>query len=231
MSTTSFTSLASVPGASLAIVLAACLSCFAAGAHGAGYDEAASGDLSNDRLVPTPLAGSPGANVVKGSFGNGDLDYVTLTVPAGQQLSAIILGNGTVFGGTRAFMGVQAGSTMTVDPNAGSAAGLLGWAHFDVGQYGRDILPEVAIGPGATGFSPPLGPGVYTFWIQETGLAPGLGFELDFRLSAVAASAGKQVPTLPVAAAVVMVLVLANIGARSVRSNTGRRDGERHRVR
>ena len=48
-------------------------------------------------------------------------------------------------------------------------ANLLGWVHLSSSLLGTDVLDNIGTGPGAIGFLPPLGPGTYSFWLQQTG--------------------------------------------------------------
>ena len=148
------------------------------GALAAGYREKDSGDLSDDRGAPTAVELGLGANVIAGHFGakakpNGnvtDRDYFTVRIPSGQQLSAVTLGSATVVGSSAAFIGVQTGKKVTVVPDGGSYAGLLGWTDFSAGDAGTDLLPKIGTGSGAQGFVPPLGAGTYSFWVQEASI-------------------------------------------------------------
>lgn len=147
----------------------------ATAAQAAGYNEKKRGDLSDDGLQPDMVALRPGANVVAGKFGTAvkkdgprtDRDYFTITVAAGQTLDAVWLDAKTFVGGAYSFIGVQSGPQVTVPPDGNSAEELLGWTHFGSGDEGRDLLPRIGAGAGAIGFKPPLGPGVYSFWVQE----------------------------------------------------------------
>lgn len=84
------------------------------------HDEAASGDLSNDRSQPTLVPLALGTNSVVASmaqFDEGmDLDYMRINLPAGTTLTAILLEK---FDGPNetGFIGVQAGTTVNVDPD------------------------------------------------------------------------------------------------------------------
>lgn len=156
-----------------------------ASAGAAERHESVAGDLRGDRLAPATLelawGGTPGPNgqagnnVISGSFGRGvdglvDRDYLHLHVPQGYSLSEIRVGQQATFAGRSAFIGIAAGASMPVDPDAGSAAGLLGWAHFGPTQRQTDVLDEMAVAAaGASGFDRPLPAGSYTLWIQETG--------------------------------------------------------------
>lgn len=152
------------------------------------YDEAVSGDLSNTGLSPTGVALSLGSNEVFGATGSAvvggvlvfDRDYFTVTVPAGFQLASLVQLPGTLTSGL-SFLGVEAGSQVTVSPTPADATGLLGWVHYSAATSGADLLPIMGVPDfGSTGFVPPLGPGDYSFWIQE--LAVGrfpYGFDLE----------------------------------------------------
>lgn len=159
-------------------------------AQAADWNESLQGDLSNLRLAPTALLLDTGANLVRGAFGGGDLDYLAVSVPQGMRLSALRYGDGMVLGGVRSFVGVQAGPQMTVPPDTEAADGLLGWAHVQHAAVGTDLLPEIGRGFGASGFVGALPAGVYTFWVQDTSHEPGLAFSLNLEVSAVPEPAG-----------------------------------------
>jgi hypothetical protein len=100
-------------------------------------------------------------------------------------LSAIVLGTATDVGGAVSFISLQAGKIMTVPPDTMSPAKLLGWAHFGTSDEGTDILPAIAAGQGAIGFTPPLGAGTYTFWLQELSVCT-CAYQFNFRISPAA---------------------------------------------
>ncbi len=163
---------------SLSLVIAASLT----GHAGADvvHDESLDGDLSNDRFNPTPYALAQGVNSLLATSMAGDREFIALTIPAGLQLSSLVqvsyIGDDGI-----AFMGVQAGPVMTVDPDSFSAEGLLGWTHFGpfAAPDGTDLLPLMGQGFGADGFTPPLPTGTYTFWLQQAGADPST-YQLDF---------------------------------------------------
>lgn len=144
---------------------------FSSTALAAGYMEKKSGDLSNDGLNPTAVKVKLGDNVIEGDDGTHagvtDRDYFTIKIAKGQQLSAIVLDPKTVVGGNVSFIGVQKGKQVTVAPVGGNPADLLGWTHFGTDDEGTDLLPAICTGAGAQGCTPPLGPGTYSFWVQE----------------------------------------------------------------
>jgi hypothetical protein len=141
------------------------------------YDEA-SGDLPGSGLSPTIQSLgvlSEGSNEVHGTTGGTvvggtripDRDYFTVTVPVGFKLTALTQLPGTT--SLVGFLGVQTGAQLTVAPSAATAAGLLGWIHYGIPTLGTDLLPTMGTnGFGADGFTPPLGAGDYSFWIQDT---------------------------------------------------------------
>ena len=69
---------------------------------------------------------------------------------------------------------------MTVSTGATDATGLLGWVHYDASDIGTNILPLMdSSGLGATGFTPPLRAGTYSFWVQEASVGTvNYGFHL-----------------------------------------------------
>src|SRR5262249_26452725 len=135
-------------------------------------NEATVGDFSTDGLHPTSLDFQPGSNQIFGTTGRPttviDRDYITFTVPVGFVWSAVIELPGTQSGGSLSFFGVQAGPQVTVDPTAFSAAGLLGWTHYDPSLVNTTLLPAIGTGGlGSDGFTPPLPAGTYSLWIQD----------------------------------------------------------------
>jgi hypothetical protein len=147
------------------------------------WNETVSGDLSDNWLVPSPVALGAGSNTLSGTTGERDdgsidRDYFVMTIPAGVVLTQILLvdyfSNDQV-----AFIGVQGGTVMP-DPNIVTADSLLGWALFGPSAVGSDLLDELSVPryPGG-GFIPPVaGPATFTFWVQQTGEATL--YEIDF---------------------------------------------------
>ena len=158
-------------------------------ANAANWDEAADGDLSTDPNTPTAISFNVGSNIISGTVQspNDIRDYLTFELGAGQQLDAIILlaydDIATGNPGNRGFYAINAGSTSFI-PDGGTAGSFLGGDHLDP-DIGTDLLPALASGTLAgTGFDLPLGEGVYSFLVQQTG--PELtGYSLEFVVSAV----------------------------------------------
>ena len=128
------------------------------------------GDLSGNRLAPTPLTLSLGDNELFGivggnpGMGDSDLDYFSITIPTGLQLSNLFLDH-YESPDLAAFLGMQAGPIFTVDPVDATSDVLLGWTHFGPGQIGQDLLAIMSTQ--GIGFTPPLSSGTYTFWAQQ----------------------------------------------------------------
>jgi len=147
------------------------------------FDEAVSGDLSNDKAAPTALTLTPGSNSVIGTVngfppGTDAQDWVSFTIPTGFVMTSYV---NSKYGSEddQGFTGFQVGSSFSGDEfTAGNYAG---YAHFGTGAtnpdgsppsstVGVDLLPLMAdpsFAPGATGFTPPLTAGTYTFLIQQ----------------------------------------------------------------
>lgn len=172
----------------LNVLCAALVLCASTSGHAVvAYNEAVSGDLSGVGTSPTFVALVAGSNQVLGATGNPgpgtDRDYFSVTVPAGSVLSALTVLSGTAPLGL-AFLGIQAGSQVTVLPTAGSPAGLLGWTHYAVADVGVNVLPRIGTGVGASGFSGALPAGSYAFWIQD--FNPGSStYNLELTVAAV----------------------------------------------
>ncbi len=135
------------------------------------YDEAVAGDLSDDNLAPSLIPLVEGSTIVTGSTTASplDRDIFTFTVPTGQELVAVIL-QAYIAGDDQSFFAVAEGATIASLLNP---AALLGNALIGAtpgAMQGDDVLDDLGAltFPGSTGFSGPLGPGTYTFWIQET---------------------------------------------------------------
>ena len=146
----------------------------AAPALATDYDEAVDGDISGDRFNPTVLNLTTGSNVVvatqQGDAFGRDVDYLTIVVPTGSQLVRLDCPAYSALGKPNlAFLGVQAGPIFTTPFTNTDAADLLGGVVYGFFSVGTDILPQVGTLGGATGFTPPLPAGTYTWWYNQTG--------------------------------------------------------------
>ncbi len=148
----------------------------------ARFTEEALGDFSDDPAGPTPLeALAPGdTEIVAAQEGSPrDIDYVSFSVPEGTELSRLTLAGYDAGAGNLAFLGLQAGPVVTVDPFAPSAGDLLGGITYGAGQLGQDILPAIGALGGAIGFTGALPAGTYTLWLNQTGPASEVTFILE----------------------------------------------------
>lgn len=169
----------------LVAMTALCAMLAAAPAKAVIYNEATSGDLSNDKGAPTALTLTPGLNAVIGTvngFGNGDpQDWVSFTIPTGFVMISYVNARYTS-SDDQGFTGFAFGSTFPSGTDSEFVAGnYAGFAHFGieatnpdgtpgVSTVGVNLLPLMAdstFAPGAAGFTPPLGAGTYTFLIQQ----------------------------------------------------------------
>jgi len=159
------------------------------------YDEGVSGDLSNNRLAPTPITFGIGENIVAGMDGHDvtgavDRDYFTFTLGANEVLSGIVVLPGTETLGL-SFIGLESGNQITLDPTTTTAAGLLGWTHYSSGNnnhpsdIGVNLLSRMSVpANGSSGFGA-LGPGTYSVWLQETSPGGAVPYRLNFAVSQV----------------------------------------------
>ena len=139
------------------------------------HNETSDGDLSGVFGTPTALSFAFGDNTVVGQVGqngNGgaasapgagyDADYFSFDIAAGQTLTRIKVDGYTVSGnaGNGSFVGYVAASSF-VDQSTVDA-----WQFFSAGT-------------GDLGFTP-LGPGSYSFWVQENTVNSG---SVDYQLT------------------------------------------------
>jgi hypothetical protein len=137
------------------------------------YDEAIDGDISGDMANPMVLPLSEGLNLLSATSMAGDVEYVTVIIPADFRLESIVLQDyeSPLEDGT-AFAAVQNGCVFTEPGQNTDVANLLGYSHFGPSSavpIGTDILDDMGLGSGAIGFDGPLPSGIYTFWLQQTG--------------------------------------------------------------
>jgi hypothetical protein len=180
---------------------AVCALLAAAPAKATIYDEAVSGDLSNDKGAPTALTLTPGSNSVIGTVngfppgGSDPQDWVSFTIPTGFVMTSYI-NSKYVSTDDQGFTGFQFGSSFSGDEFL--APSYAGYAHFGTGAtnpdgtpplstVGVDLLPLMAnptFAPGATGFTPPLAAATYTFLIQQ-GDPATTSYEFDMTVRSV----------------------------------------------
>ena len=152
------------------------------------FNEAVDGDLSNLPGAPTAVNFNVGVNSVWGTLradaASSDVrDYFTFTIAAGQQLTALLQQDYTDIasgnGANRGFHAISAGATSAIPSNS-TITRFLGADHFDPVAAGTDLLPGLGTSTfGEIGFTGPLGPGTYTYLVQNTSDNPSR-YELDF---------------------------------------------------
>jgi MYXO-CTERM domain-containing protein len=143
------------------------------------WDESVDGSLSTDRFSTTDLGAlSIGSNDVIGTTVSGISKFFTITIAEGTELSALIV-EGWESADDIGFLGVVDGDWFDVDPANPDVTQLLGYAHYGELDLGQDILPTIGTGPGSQGFTGPLGPGDYSFWVRQGG-ADAATWDLNF---------------------------------------------------
>lgn len=141
---------------------------------GVAHDEALNGDLSNNASAPTVLAFGPGGNLVSGSVMlQGDMrDYFTFNVPPGRALVAlrqVFYSDGAGTFGSVGYHAIREGVT-SLEPGFGTANNFLGGNHMFNELPGTDLLPFLAAAlTNGSGFTIPLGPGNYSYVMQQSG--------------------------------------------------------------
>ena len=155
------------------------------------YDEATSGDLSGSAVAPTDLGTIEDAVlVVKGSVqAPVDIrDYFTLTIPKGATLDSMRLidyFDGVTGGfGNTSYVMIDVGPTSVI-PSSSTSDDFLGGSHLNRIRFANadvNMLDRLSSAPqGGSGFSYPLGPGSYTFNVQQTGSQQNVyEIQLDF---------------------------------------------------
>ncbi|MGF1464203.1 MAG: hypothetical protein ACFB2Z_13785 [Maricaulaceae bacterium] len=158
-------------------------------------------DLSGLGAAPTAFTLEAGVSRIVNQVANAaavpdfpdqDVDIFTITIPEGFELSSVILSQ-FVSTDDVGFFAIVEGDTFPADALAADfdPAGLLGLANFgNGGEFdaltGTNVLPALAAGGGLVpadafiGFDgEALGPGAFTFLVQQLGPAPA-DFALDF---------------------------------------------------
>ncbi|MCB1276718.1 PEP-CTERM sorting domain-containing protein [Prosthecobacter sp.] len=141
------------------------------------WNELNDGDLSGDGNAPTFILFTEGDNLIEGTMGalGGvgpvDADVWTFTIAAGYYLTGInLVSYSAPTSGNQSFMAIDDASTINMsDPSQHLSNGLWTEELDGFGNTYTNLLAILDAGPefGGTGFDGPLGPGTYTFWIQE----------------------------------------------------------------
>jgi hypothetical protein len=142
------------------------------------WNEGVNGDLSENQAAPSLVSLVNGSNTVTGSLrptpATDGQDWLAITIPSLLSLSQLT--NTAYVGDGNMFTGMQNGSSFVGSP--GVASSYNGYTHINAGTIGTNVLPGMGTAAGAVGFTPPLGPGTYTFLFQQTGsTATSYGFD------------------------------------------------------
>lgn len=132
------------------------------------YNENLLGDLSSSNNAPTALAFVGGQNTITATQSSSDVDYFTFTVPAGYQLSQIIVDD-YISNDDAGFIGIVNGNTFPTDAANTNASDLLGGLVYGVSNRGDNILGDIGALTGAQGFTGALPEGDYSIWLNQTG--------------------------------------------------------------
>lgn len=182
------------------------------------WTENLNGDLSSNAAAPTAISFRDGSNIINGSVVNpaDTRDYVTFIIGADQFLVALTLlgyddlGTAATNDGNRGFHAINSGGTSFV-PGAATAASFLGGDHLTP-PVGVNLLPNLANATMAgTGFTVPLGPGTYSYVIQQTG-PQHTGYSLDFMV-------------VPEPSSLILLITAGSVVALRRRHNSGAGSG------
>lgn len=132
------------------------------------YNENLSGDLANTNSTPTVLAFVGGQNTITAIQSSSDVDYFTFTVPAGYELSQIVVDD-YISNDDAGFIGIVNGSIFPTDAANTNASDLLGGMVYGINNRGNNILSDIGALTGAQGFTGALPAGSYSVWLNQTG--------------------------------------------------------------
>ncbi|MFN0079714.1 MAG: PEP-CTERM sorting domain-containing protein [Prosthecobacter sp.] len=141
------------------------------------WNEMINGELSNVGNAPTFILFTEGSNLIEGTMGSLggvgplDADVWTFTIAAGYYLTGISLASYSApTSGLDSFMAIDDATTINMsDPSQHLSNGLWTEELDGFGNTYTDLMAILDAGPmfGGTGFDGPIGPGDYTFWVQE----------------------------------------------------------------
>lgn len=182
------------------------------GARAFNWNEGVDGDLSSDGSVPTFVILTEGSNLFTGTMGsldNGvtiDADVWSFTIAAGYYLTGInLVAYDAPSSNIDSFMALDdVGTINMTDPSQHLSNGLWTEELDGFGNTYTDLLAILDAGPqfGGDGFNGPLGPGTYTFWIQEG--SDQIGYTIDMVMTAVPVPEPGSVVLLALAGATMM---------------------------
>jgi len=146
-------------------------------------------DFSGTATSPTPLSFDSGSNRISGAVRvtTDTQDYIRFTVPSGTQLTALYVMS---FDPNNTCFNAITQGPVSFDPNTGSVpAGVLyGGNHVGLEADKTDISARFAPGAVPAGAGPginfPLGPGTYSYEVQQTSAILS-SYTLDFTITEV----------------------------------------------
>ena len=158
-----------------AFIASACLLVASVALAGFDYSEYVSGDLSDLGMEPTEFTPGVGENFVVGLVGNfgEDDDFFTFTVPDGWLFTSVELTNYSS-STNYTFLGIEDASIFVTGQENEN---YFGYVSFGEEHIGTDLLSDMGVSNG--NFTPPLGAGEYTFWLDEGGTWED--YELTFK--------------------------------------------------
>jgi len=77
------------------------------------------------------------------------------------------------------FLGIGTGDFYSVNSAAPKVPDMLGYVHYGEADVGKDMPPILGQAPGSQGFTIPLGPCAYSFWVRQGGGDPA-NWDLNF---------------------------------------------------
>jgi hypothetical protein len=152
------------------------------------HDESLHGDLSTNDAAPTPLVFAVGSNDILGTVNGSplDRDYITFTIPPGFALSHLYL---RAFSPDNiAFSSFNSGATSFI-PSGATIGSFLAGIHVFGTDLNQDLMVFFDTRSVTTNSlsSGSLGPGTYSFLIQQTS-AVLQSYRLEFVLEGVVAT-------------------------------------------
>lgn len=169
------------------LFLTACATPHAFGAVFA-YDEAITGDISNNYLAPLVFTPTAGVSTLKGSVALNNPDLFTIVVANGLVLDSIRLlsyATSSSDPGNVSYLLSQPRATLSRPPTNGNNYGApIGYTSFGAFAVtgNLNLLPTITAGPPYFSITE-FGAGSYAFWVNETG--PASTYEFAFNLTAV----------------------------------------------
>ena len=162
-----------------AVSAAVACACSSAAMADIVWDEAIDGSLSTDRFNTTNMGTlSVGSNDVIGTTVSGISKFFTITIADGDSWTGLIV-ESWESNDDLGFLGIVDGDYFDVNPANPDVTQLMGYAHYGELDVNQDILPTMGNGPGSQGFTAPLGPGDYSFWVRQGGADPAT-WDLNF---------------------------------------------------